>query len=70
MMADPEEFAEKEKGKNLVRSEVLINAALDLNQATPWTLLQPVDFCSKDKVAFRQAIDFVCPNHQFYFAPG
>ena len=53
MMAEPEEFAETEKGKNLVRSEVSTNAVPDLNQDTPWTLLQYVDFCSKDKVAFR-----------------
>ena len=53
MMAEPEEFVETEKRKNLVRSEVSTNAILDLNQDTPWTLLQLVNFCSKDKVAFR-----------------
>jgi hypothetical protein len=53
MMAEPEEFAETEKGENLVRSEVSTNAILDSNHDTPWTLLQLVDFCSKDKVAFR-----------------
>jgi hypothetical protein len=45
MMAEPEEFAEKEKGKNLVRSEVSTNAILGLNQDInlrifPWCLSQ------------------------------
>ena len=53
MMAEPEEFAETEKGKNLVQSEVSTNAILYLNHDTPWPLLQLVDFCSKDKVALR-----------------
>ena len=53
MMAEPEGYAETEKGKNRVRSEVSTNAVPDLKQDTPWTLLQYVDFCSKDKVAFR-----------------
>ena len=48
-----EENTWKKKGKNLVRSEVSTNALLDLNQDTPWTLLQLVNFCSKNKVAFR-----------------
>ncbi len=44
MMAEPEEFVETEKRKNLVRSKVTINAMVDLNRDTVWTEIYHCEF--------------------------
>jgi hypothetical protein len=44
MMAEPEEFAEKEKGKNLVRSKVTTNSIVGLSYNTPSTEIYHGEF--------------------------
>ncbi len=44
MMAEPEEFVETEKRKNLVRSKVTINAMVGLNRDTVWTEIYHCEF--------------------------